>query len=227
MKVIVTTSNKYLHILPIFCYLFNKYWSKDQQVEIVGYDQPEFKLPDNFSFYSLGKQSEHTIHFSNDLRKYFEKQDQFFIWSMEDTFIKSLVKLDKLEIAKSLIQVPFVGRIALTNDSFKHYTLFWDVINDVHIYETPHLSIYRLSTQIAIWNKDYLLKYLTPNLTPWRFECQETGYDDFHNFTLQKEHVPISHNEGVRKHDLFKYNFDGIDESVLNEMKELNLITNG
>jgi hypothetical protein len=49
MKIIVTTSNKYLHILPIFCFLFNKFWDKDQPVEIVGYDRPSFPLPSNKS----------------------------------------------------------------------------------------------------------------------------------------------------------------------------------
>lgn len=54
MKIVCTTSDKYLHLMPVFVYLFNKYWP-NQQCEVVGYQKPN-NLPDNFTFHSMGVQ---------------------------------------------------------------------------------------------------------------------------------------------------------------------------
>ena len=54
--VYVWTSNQLMHCLPAWCYLFNKFWGKEQEVRILGYDKPTFDLPDNFQYISLGKQ---------------------------------------------------------------------------------------------------------------------------------------------------------------------------
>ena len=70
LKVYVTTSNDYLHILKIFSYLFNKFWGPQQQVVIVGFDKhPNFELPENFDFVSVGEQPAPWIDFSADIRK--------------------------------------------------------------------------------------------------------------------------------------------------------------
>lgn len=224
IPVIVTTSDKYKHLIPIFCFLFNRNWGSHQPVELVGYDHPDCELPDNFTFVSLGKQSDSNKDFSNDLRKYFKKQDQHFIWIFEDTFIKSVNHVT-LSIAKFLVQQDLrIGRISLGNFSVNQYTDFYGRFEDYKIYMTPPKSEYRLSTQIAIWNKDFLLRYLTSDLNPWEFECQEKVNDEFYNVCLEKHDAPVSHNEGVRKHDLFKYDLNGIPEEVLQEMRDLKII---
>lgn len=225
IKVIVTTSNAYKHLIPVFCFLFNRFWNDKQPVELVGYDHPYCKLPDNFTFVSLGNQSNTNKDFSNDLRKYFEKQDQYFCWLMEDTLIKS-VNFETLKIAEFVATNidSRIGRVSLGNFSVNQYTEFYGRISDYMIYMTPPKSEYRLSTQIAIWNKDFLLRYLTADLNPWEFECQEKVDDEFYNVCLEKHDAPVSHNEGVRKHDLFKYDLNGIPEEVLQEMRDLKII---
>ncbi len=221
MKIICTTSNKYLHLLKISCYLFNKNWSSEQQVEIVGYDKPEFELPPNFTFYSLGKQTDTNKDFSNDLRKYFEKQDDWFIWYFDDTFLKSL-DLFKFDILKSLIREPNVGRINLTyagriQDHFKSWTVRGNVI-----IENTQTARYRICTQISLWNRKFLLQYLKPNMSPWDFESQDPKNDGWRILGL--ENGCIEHNEGVTRHDIHKYNLKGIREEQIQEMKELGLI---
>src|SRR5688572_24969273 len=54
LRVYVTTSDYYNHLIPGFTYLFNKYWSTDQQVTFLCYTKPSFTLPSNFSLLSLG-----------------------------------------------------------------------------------------------------------------------------------------------------------------------------
>lgn len=223
MKIIVTTSNKYLHLIPIFTYLFNKNWDKHQEVEIVGYDKPDFDLPSNFTFYSLGEQIGNAKNFSTDLSSYFKKQEEWFIWMMDDTFIR-FVDFEKLKLLKSLTQIKNAGRINLCSratflqDNFKS-ELFFD---DYKIFENTQTALYRLCTQPSIWNKNFLLKYLTPDLTPWEFETQDSFNDEFRIFGIEED--VVLHNEGVTKHNIYDYNLNNIEEDQITELKNLNYI---
>ena len=226
MKVITTSSDRYLHILPIFCHLFNFYWSKDQQVEIVGYNPPPYNLPTNFNFVSLGKQTEDKQNFTRDLRKYFSKQDRFFVWMMEDTFLRSPVDFKALNLVKSLTEkFTDVGRVNLTREGMKQDHSLLANVGGYDVYQNDKFSIYRLSTQPSVWNKHFALQYMTEDLSPWEFECQaDHAVDEFKILGLDQD-APVKHNEGVRKHNLYDYNFDGIDQSIIDEMNNLGLIT--
>ncbi len=222
MKIIVTTSDSYLHILPIFCYLFNANWDSRIQVEIVGYKRPDFKIPSNFKFHSLGTQTSNKKDFSNDLRKYFEKQDAFFIWLMEDSFIKK-VDNKALETSISLIsKYNQIGRVNLTTEVLKQDNLFLEDLGEYRLFENTQTANYRLSTQPSIWNREFLLNYLTPNLSPWEFETQECINDDYRIIGLNKN--SICHNEGVRRFDLYKYDLEGISDTQLEQMKKLSIL---
>lgn len=222
MKIIVTTSNNYHHLLPIFCYFFNKNWSSDKEVIVVGYDYPSFPLPINFSFVSLGEQDGGPENFSTDLRRYFERQDEWFIWMMEDTFIRN-VSWDRIGFLSTLQLDPNVGRINLTKECIKQDHIYIRDTDVGKLYENTQTANYRLSTQPSIWNKEFLLQYLTPNLTPWKFETQKCFNDGWKILGLDSP--AVLHNEGVTKKDIFKYNFDHVDEDQIHEMKELGIIS--
>ena len=226
MDICVTTSNAYKHLIPIYCFLFNKFWNDQQRVEIVGYDQPPYNLPSNFHFVSLGKQTEDKQNFTRDLRKYFAKKDKPFIWMMEDTFLRHPVDFKALNFLKSLTEkIPDVGRINLTREVVKQDHVLFDTIGGYDVYANNKYSLYRLSTQPSIWSKHFVLQYMAEDLTPWEFECQsDHSVDEFKILGLDHD-APVKHNEGVRKHDLHNYNFDGIDQSVIDEMNKLGLIT--
>lgn len=224
MKLIVSTSDKYLHILPIFCFLFNRYWSPYRVVEIVGYKKPDFELPENFTFHSLGEQKGDAKNFTRDLKEYFKQQDQYFIWSMEDSFLTEQVNFEKLHLLESLITRENIGRINLAREVTKQDHIIYDEIDGTIIYENNKKSLYRLSTQISIWNRDFALKYMQGDLTPWEFECQsDHAVDQYHILGLDYD-SPVVKNEGVRKRDIYAYNFDNIPQSVIDEMKQLNII---
>lgn len=223
---IVSTSDAYAHIVPIWIHLYQTYWNDpDQRVEIVGYKKPDIELPENFTFVSLGKQSGNKKDFSNDLRPYFARQEKLFFWFFEDSFIRETVRLDRLEVLYKLFQNNSIGRIELTGENQQHHTLPFETIDDINIYQTPPRSQYRLSTQPAIWNREYLLRYLTPNLSPWDFECQRKVDDEFKNVGMTREDAPIYTNEGVTRHDIFAYNLNGIPQEIIKEMEQKGLIT--
>lgn len=199
MKVIVTTSDKYAHVLPLFFYLYNKHMGMD--AELVGYTKPE-GLPDNFTWHSMGEDRGPKF-WSTDLRQYFEGQPDWFIWIMEDTFVKDFDKGKFCDCLAMCYQG--IGRIDLTKDVQKRE----HTSNNGFAWAHPK-SRYRLSTQPSIWSKEFLLNYLHDNMTPWEFETQDPT-DDGWNIVGAMDY-PLLHNEGVRRHDINKFNLDGIDD---------------
>lgn len=216
MKITVTTSNNYLHVIPVFLHLWKKYWG--EPIDLVGYDKPLYDLPKFVNWVSLGKQGD-VKEFSTDLRKYFESQDQFFIWIMEDTFLKAPISYVRLGALKELTSHENIGRINLTSETMKQKHKA--VKEQLGLYENTQDAQYRLSTQPSIWNRDFLLKYLTPGLSPWDFEKQESTNDGYR--ILGFKEAAVYHNEGVRKRNIHEFDFTGMDKDV-KEMKELFLI---
>lgn len=227
MKVIITTSDRYHHLLPIFFFLFEKYWLKESSeiinFELVGYKKPDKKYYDESyygAFVSLGEQGD-INEWSTDLRKYFEKQEDWFIYMMEDSFIKGPVDLNQINKFKSYPKLfSNIGRINLSKETIKQK--HFKVEGSENLFENTQDANYRLSTQPSIWNKEFLLKYMTPGLTPWQFEKQESINDGWKILGLDRAVVP--HNEGVTKKDIFKYDLNGINEDTINEMKKLGII---
>lgn len=219
MRIICTTSDRYHHILPIFCFLFNRFWSPDQKVEIVGYKKPEHILPANFTFVSLGEQKGDAKNFTRDLRGYFSKQDQFIIWCMEDTFLTKQVDFKSLTLLQSLTNRPNIGRINLCKEVTKQDHIKYDNVEGYQIYENNRVSLYRLSTQMSIWNRDFALKYMQQDLTPWEFECQSDHAEDEYRILGLDDDSPVTKNEGVRKKDIYNYNFDNLPLEIIEEMR--------
>lgn len=220
-KIFISTSNNYHRCLLPFAYLFNKFWSDKQEVIILGYDKPNFELPPNFSFKSLGTQRG-PKYYTEDLRNFFNSiDDKYFIYTMEDQFILDYVNLDILNVLLSLVkQEKLVGRANLTNSIFqthmgkKHQT--FKSVDGFEIIEYTQDSSFRITCEWAIWDKDYMLKYLQDNLTPWEFEKQK-GKDGY-NLIGCKNKVAIRHAEAIRRGKVNEdFNF-----SFVNENEELN-----
>ena len=204
MKIIVTTSDKYHHILPVFFYLYNKYWG--DPFDLVGHAKPECELPANCTWVSLGEQTG-PKDWSTQLRPYFEQQPTWFVWMMEDTFLK-----DKVLMPPYILELP-IGRVDLTNDVQKREH------NKTGYITASQNSRYRLSTQPSIWNRDYLLKYLTPSLSPWDFETQDPKNDGWD--VIGFVNPPVNHNEGVRRFDTRKLNLEGMSEEDIAYIKTI------
>lgn len=210
MKTICTTSDGYRHLLPIFTHLFNKVLP-EMEVTVLGYSEPLEPMPENFTFVSMGVQG-HVSEWSTDIRKWVEAQpDQWFFWLMEDQLIKS-VDMDLLDESCAMM-MNGVGRIDLVGDLLKRTH---NTYGGRFAYANP-VTKYRLSTQPSIWNREFMLQYLTNGLTPWEFETQSTC-DDYHIVSCIEP--AIKHNEGVRKHDRFAVDLNGIEDDYINKIVE-------
>lgn len=198
MRICVTTSDNYFHCLPVFFKCFNQHWG--DFFDLVGYKKPD-DLPDNCRFVSLGKQRG-PQYFTDDLSGYFSRQPMWFTWIMEDQFIKAFnERRYHLTIAKFL--APDIAKISLVNEAIRRPHKV-----DGQYFICENKTDYLLSTQPAIWNRDFLLKWMKPGLTPWLFEKQVV--DDFRRVIGPVDNI-VSHNEGVRKHNIHELNLEGIE----------------
>ena len=183
----------------MFFYLYNKHWG--DKAELVGYTKPD-TMPDNFTFHSMGEDRGPKF-WSTDLRNYFESKEDWFIWMMEDTFVRTY-DTEKMKDCYAMCYNG-IGRVDLTKDVQKRT----HTKANGYAWGYPK-ERYRLSTQPSIWNKEFLLNYLHEGMTPWEFETQDPTDDGWQ--IVGAVDYPLLHNEGVRRHDIHKFNMDGIDD---------------
>lgn len=208
LRICVTTSDKYHHILPVFLYLYQKYWNAP--FDLVGYAKPDCPLPDNCTWVSMGEQGA-VSDWSTDLRKYFDTQPDWFVWIMEDTLLRQPINMP---LFANLPMRKDVGKICLTSDVSKR-----EHTSDGYIVHAHPDSRYRLSMQPSIWNRNYLLQYITDGMDPWEFETQDPKNDGWEIVGFVEP--PVVHNEGVTRHDIFKLNLDGMREEDIMHIKQL------
>jgi len=169
LKAYIPTCDRFIHLIEACIISLQKYFPSDIDITIIGYTSPSFDLPSNVNFVSLGV-DRGPNYWSTDLRKYFETiDDDFFIYLNDDGVL--VKKVDKENLNQIYNQLNSeVGRVSLTHDLF---TRPYQDFNNLFI-ESSQTSLYRCSTQYSIWNRDYLLKYLQPGLTPWQFEIKQS-----------------------------------------------------
>ena len=181
IKIYVTVSDKYQWLLKPFCYLFNKFWDKNQKVIFLGYKPLEFNLPSNFDFIYLGEDLGPN-KWSNSLIDFFKKtKETHFILGLEDQILTGPIKKDILDILLKECNDPKVGRINLMRDTVNRpHSLYKQIDEDFSIIKANQNSDYRISLMWSIWNKEYFLKYLNPNISAWEFEGSrgEKGQND-------------------------------------------------
>ena len=94
LKVYIPTCDNYLWLIKPFMFLFNKFWDDSIQVIYLGYNPPNFNLPSNCSFISLGK-DDNLKNWSNDLKNYFLSiDDEYFIMTVDDSFLVHPTNID-------------------------------------------------------------------------------------------------------------------------------------
>lgn len=211
----VSTNNKHLVCLRVFINLFN-HFLPTQELRILGYDLPDYELPANCSFISMGEQGP-VDEWSTDLRNYFlQSKDDYFIYGTEDVFMYKNPQIDFINYLIGLAQSDEnVGRINLidstedddcTLPNSSHYDVSlrkkftanecdW---GNWELYEQTTDSDYSLTTQLSIWNRKFLLKYLTNGLSPWDFERSsfKTKNDSQYKVLMVDTNFPINKKEG-------------------------------
>ena len=171
VRCIVYTCNEYADVLPGFSYLFNVYWSAQQPVAYAGC--PKMDLPQNFEWHDVESRvaerwSDGLIEFLNML------DDEIICWLLEDYFLCRRIDHAAIgSLADYMMMHPDILKIDLTGDRL-HSGQAEDVDawGHVDLIETSWDVAYQLSVQAALWNREYLLSLLRPEMSPWDWELQ-------------------------------------------------------
>jgi hypothetical protein len=171
----IVTSDVSKEILPATAYLYNKYWKpkKEQNFKILGNHSPESKLPNNFEFIKI-KNENNIQKWTRYLYDYIlnnEKND-FFILSLDDLMPNSPLKPEIFEKVLSYAKnIGKVGRIAMGRLDVEKK----EIVKNFSAYDIVRLkqdTIYRISCQTSIWNREYFLKTFNRDWTPWELELK-------------------------------------------------------
>jgi len=187
----ISTNNKHAKALEIYVHLYNKFMDGNE-LRILGYDEPNFKLPENCKFISMGVQGTVT-EWSTDLNNYFSQcEDEYFIYSTEDVFLYKQPNIEYLNYLVEFVKTnSWIGRLNLVNigeengDTMlnsRHFTSNFLKHLDgnfgrVNLYQLSNSS-YTLTCQPSIWNKDFFLKYMDDGLDPWSWEGSKKAKND-------------------------------------------------
>jgi hypothetical protein len=187
LRVIVFTSDKYIDLIKQFAYLFNKHWGKHQVVDVLGFEPPDFDLPENFNFISAGKQSDFPPKsFCQPFRPIIEKMDTEIITVMlEDAFLIDTVDQGLLQKAQDRILSGQASAVDLfLGADYQHASsTYFD--DDFNVF--PQDMDYRFTASQKIISKDYYLKYFDRE-TIWHLEVENIPRSKFdgHNLLVSR-----------------------------------------
>jgi len=187
MNIYIPTCNSRIYLVEALLYSIRKYWYnfESNKFTIVGYNEPQFTLPSNVIFESLGS-DDNVKNWATDLKSYFESvDDKYFVYMNDDCPIVEHIDTRIFNFFLGIINNNTdskIGRIALTaslvKDFPRHDHRVVQQYGDFDLIEKAQNSKYRLSTQFSIWNKKYLTMYMKENMTPWEYELQNSAMND-------------------------------------------------
>ena len=238
LKVYVTTSNEYVHVLKIFSHLFNKFWGPHQEVIVAGFDKhPDFDLPENFKFVSLGKQVVPYTDFCADMRKLIDIiEDDYFISLEENEFIIRPVNFKILEAFQPYLN-PDLGRVDFTRGvSTRPHTIIKKE-EDYDIISSNLEANYRIAMRAGIWNKSYLSSHCQYPIDTHAFEhvATERSRYDGHNIISSSRDWAVTNMDGIKHTEgPFVTNLRSlppsrsrgipVDEETIQELVDLNFV---
>lgn len=230
------TSDKYLPALRVFAHLFNKYWSADQRVTVGGFTPPEFDLPSNFDFYSIGEFSDFPVNRWSDALIYALQRipEEQVIIMLEDYWFVGGVDVEAVQMAHDYCaQFGYVARFDLTADRANSGgARFYAPIQrpsggEIRIIQSNPDEGYHLSLMAGVWNKTHLLRVLRLGETPQEIELWGTPrLRTLANETIvlgyEKEWQPVRYTLALRSQTgPGKLLLDGIPEIDRGELEAL------
>lgn len=167
MRILVATSDPYVHLLPGFAYLWNKYCGLP--VTVIYRNVPPPQLPSNFETTgSPAAERDWSTMMINALERI---SDRIVLLGLDDFWVSDVVNRKALDDARwYMIHHPDVQRIDLTEDraGFPHMERdgYLQAVID------PAQLEYVCSTQWSLWRRDFLLTYLRPGEMSPQFEVE-------------------------------------------------------
>ena len=163
LRILVSTCDKYQHLMPGFAYLFNKYMP-GYHVDVVSDSPRRVEIPSNFSWNTSPHKDWGAIMLGATEGIPPEMMVPI-LFLFDDYWLRSPVDRDAVKAMLSLLgEGVHKADLSHNTEHFPH--TLWKTGLIVATQDSP----YRSSTQPAIWNIHYLRSLLRPSFNPWQFE---------------------------------------------------------
>ena len=173
MKFFIFTSDRYVDIIADHAKLFNM-MSGDKRLEItvLGFQPPTVEYPENFKFQSMGAQSDFPPKvWSEPIRKFIEGvEEKYFCYTWDDMFPICEINFDLFDEAIELVESGQAKRVGFFFGSDKQYRTSEPYNKNFN--KLSQIAPYRSAVEPGVWNKEYFLKHLHENMTPWDYEVK-------------------------------------------------------
>ena len=178
-RVFLTTCDAYLPALKCMAWTMKKYWKPLPEVAVLGFTPPDFELPENWSFCSIGKQEDYPFgKWSNALIDFLnEVPDEVFLLMLEDMWPTRPVDTEALDILyRYMIQFEYVAKMDVCGDRLYAMGMIpYGNVGRIDLVKSMPGSPYHLSLMPGFWRKKHLLNVLIPNESPHQVEMIGTA----------------------------------------------------
>ena len=227
-RVFIRTCDARLPALRVMLHLINRHWYPNPEVVVGGYARPDWPLPPNVIFHSLGENRDYPVgRWSNATAKLLhEVPDEVFVLLLEDFWPTRDVDGRAIDIlADYARQFTYVARIDLTGDRLYAggADLNYGHVAHLDLIKSMPGSPYHLSLMGGIWRREHLLRHLTPNWSPWDCELQGTTQlsHDQQVIVLGTRQWPLRHTLAFRAQEPGRVLTDELDLADLAELRRL------
>jgi len=233
VPVVVMTSDKYLPALGPYAWLARKYWSTRKEFIVAGFSEPDFDLPDNFKFVSIGKFSDYPVDkWSDSLIDFLSGhlRNDLFILMLEDYWITRRVNHEAIQLAatymerhRDIIKFDLAGDRLYAKDA----NLTFDTFGFLDIVLSAHDSPYHMSLMTGMWRSALLLDFLQRGWSPWDVEIDGTtklARMDMLNVVGTRQ-WPIRHTLAFRSGDSSALNLQELKREDVATMTRLGLLS--
>lgn len=230
-RILCMTSDPYLPAVKPFMWLLNKYWRPNPEVIVAGFTKPDFDLPINAKFLSLGKFSEFPLgKWSDALAVALQMiEDEHIIIMLEDYWIVRPVDIYAVsalyEYAK---RAPDVIKVDLCADRLfsagvKRHQYH---IGYIELLVSDPMSPYHMSLMTGIWKVEHLMGIIQPDWSPWDIETigTEVLQRKPHLHVIGTAQWPVMHTLAFRNADIKKINLNELRKRDVEEMTRLGLL---
>lgn len=232
IPIVVLTSDHYLHALRPFSWLFNKYWCKEQEVYVVGFNQPDFELPDNFYFWSMGSMSNYPLgKWSNALIDYLNQHEDMhhFVLMLEDYWVTRPVNTQAVKMLHDYaMQFQNVLKIDLAADRLYAWGMKdYDNCGYLDLVVSDPASQYQMSLMCGIWSRELILRFLIRDESPWEVELNGTprvAAAGNEVLVLGTRQWPVKHVLAHRRGNPSELLLDGIKAVDIESMSNLGML---
>jgi hypothetical protein len=232
LVVYIPTYDSNIFVIKYFQYFFNKYWDSNIKVKILGFNPPNFELKSNFEFISLGKvQINGAKGWTNYLIPFFEQlESKYFIFGIDDFMIVRPVN-QKIFNAAWNIMNNGIGRIDLQPLYYarpKNFFSLYREYEDIKFIKMKDkarkkVNLYRNAGAFSIWNRNWFLKNMHKNWSPWDWEIKGSKFSENDGYEVigTMDQFAILKSELLSEQWPNKINTLAIRESDVEEMKKL------